>query len=123
MPAFGTLEQPAFEGDINKFCSHLLTGKPLPGLSKRFWNNDVSAHMIIAATRDFEGRLGPWVVFAPLYDKAFENTVIGQGGAYFHVRDNGPLGYGMVRNSLPTSSAAESCLSGLCRKNSCRTSA
>lgn len=96
VPAFGTLEQPAFEGDINKFCSHLLTGKPLPGLSKRFWNNDVSAHMIIAATRDFEGRLGPWVVFAPLYDKAFENTVIGQGGAYFHVRDNGPLGYGMV---------------------------
>lgn len=57
--------------------------------------------MIIAATRNFEGKLGPWVVFAPLFDKAFENTVIGQGGAYFRVKDNGPLGYGIVdeRNS------------------------
>ncbi|MEE3453572.1 McrB family protein [Dialister sp.] len=101
VPAFGTVDQPAFDGDINKFCSHLILGKPLPGLSKKYWNNDVPAKMIIAATRNFEGRLGPWVVFAPLYDKAFDHAVIGQGGAYFRVRDGGPLGYGIVdeRNS------------------------
>ena len=96
IPAFGTVDQPPFSGDINKFCSHILTGKPLPGLSKKYWNNDVQPRVIVAATKNFEGKLGPWVVFAPLYDDAFDSTVIGEGGAYFHVKNNGPLGYGVV---------------------------
>ena len=96
VPAFGTVDQPPFGGDINKFCYHILSGKPLPGLSKKYWNNDVQPRMIVCASRDFEGKLGPWVVFAPLYDDAFDSTVIGEGGAYFHVRDRGPLGYGTV---------------------------
>ena len=96
IPAFGTVDQPPFSGDINKFCSHILTGNPLPGLSKKYWNNDVQPRVIVAATKNFEGKLGPWVVFAPLYDDAFDSTVIGEGGAYFHVKNNGPLGYGVV---------------------------
>ncbi|MGN0954871.1 McrB family protein [Dialister sp.] len=96
IPAFGTVDQPPFSGDINKFCSHILNGKPLPGLSKKYWNNDIQPRVIMAATRNFEGKIGPWVVFAPLYDDAFDSTVIGEGGAYFHVKNNGPLGYGVV---------------------------
>lgn len=96
VPAFGTLEQPVYEGDINKFCHHILSGKPLPGLSKRYWNNDVEPRVIVAATKNFEGKLGPWVVFAPLYEDAFDSTVISEGGAYFRVRNQGPLGYSTV---------------------------
>ena len=40
VPAFGRQGEPAMEGDINKFCRHLLEGKPIPGLSKKYWNND-----------------------------------------------------------------------------------
>ena len=93
VPAFGTAKQPVFGGDINKFCHHILVGKPLPGLSKRFWNNDIAPRMIVAATKNYENKLGPWVVFAPLYDDAFNATVIGEGGAYFQVKNQGPLGY------------------------------
>ena len=96
VPAFGTLEQPVFNGDINKFCHHILSGKPLPGLSKKFWNNDIPPRLIVAATKNYENKLGPWVVFAPLYDDAFDSTVIGEGGAYFKVRGRGPLGYAVV---------------------------
>ncbi len=96
VPAFGTLEQPVFNGDINKFCHHILTGKPLPGLSKKFWNNDIPPRLIVAATKNYENKLGPWVVFAPLYDDVFDSTVIGEGGAYFKVRGRGPLGYAVV---------------------------
>ena len=98
VPAFGTLEQPVYEGDINKFCHHILSGKPLPGLSKRYWNNDIAPRVIVAATKDYEGKLGPWVVFAPLYEDAFDSTVISEGGAYFRVRNQGPLGYCTVDN-------------------------
>ena len=96
VPAFGNLEQPVFNGDINKFCYHILTGKPLPGLSKKYWNNDIPPRLIVAATKNYENKLGPWVVFAPMYDDAFDSTVIGEGGAYFKVRNRGALGYAMV---------------------------
>lgn len=102
VPAFGTVDQPIFSGDINKFCWHILSGKPLPGLPKKYWNNDVQPQVIVAATsKAFENKLGPWVVFAPLFDETFDSSVIGEGGAYFRVRDHGPLGYGTVdmRNS------------------------
>lgn len=58
VPAFGTEEAPVFDGDINKFCHHLLTDRPLPGLSKRYWNNDVSPRLIVAATRNYENKIG-----------------------------------------------------------------
>lgn len=96
VPAFGTEETPVFDGDINKFCHHLLTDRPLPGLSKRYWNNDVSPRLIVAATRNYENKIGPWVVFAPLYDEAFDPRVIGEGGAYFRVKNRGQLGYAVV---------------------------
>lgn len=96
VPAFGTEEAPVFDGDINKFCHHLLTDRPLPGLSKRYWNNDVSPRLIVAATRNYENKIGPWVVFAPLYDEAFDSRVIGEGGAYFRVKNRGQLGYAVV---------------------------
>lgn len=99
IPVFGTLEQPPFSGDINKFCQHMLTGKPLPGLSKKFWNNDIRPKVIVAATRNFEGKLGPWVLFAPMGNGEFNSTVIGEGGAYFSVKDHGQLGYATLESS------------------------
>ena len=99
IPVFGTLEQPPFSGDINKFCQHMLTGKPLPGLSKKFWNNDIRPKVIVAATRNFEGKLGPWILFAPMGNGEFNSTVIGEGGAYFSVKDHGQLGYATLESS------------------------
>lgn len=97
VPAFGTVSQPIFSGDINKFCYHILSGKPLPGLPKKYWNNDVQPRVLVAATsRTFEDKLGPWVVFAPLFDETFDSSVIGEGGAYFRVKNQGSLGYGTV---------------------------
>lgn len=52
--------------------------------------------LVAATSRAFEDKLGPWVVFAPLFDETFDSSVIGEGGAYFRVRNRGPLGYGTV---------------------------
>lgn len=58
VPAFGTIDQPVFGGDINKFCHHIMSGKPLPGLSKRNWNNDVRPQLVVAATKISRGSWG-----------------------------------------------------------------
>ena len=47
VPAFGRQGEPAMEGDINKFCRHLLEGKPIPGLSKKYWNNDFTPYFFL----------------------------------------------------------------------------
>lgn len=93
VPAFGRQGEPAMEGDINKFCRHLLEGKPMPGLSKKYWNNDFTPYFIAAAAERHDGKLGDFVLFAPLDGDAFEETVIDEGGAYFH---GGRLGYKVI---------------------------
>lgn len=101
VPAFGTGENPIFGGDINKFCHHILSGKPLPGLSKKYWNNETAPKLIVAAAQNLEGKVGSWLVFAPLFDSAFDAMVIREGGAYFRTKNGSPLGYGKIdlRNS------------------------
>lgn len=62
VPAFGRQGEPAMEGDINKFCRHLLEGKPIPGLSKKYWNNDFTPYFIAAAAERYDGKLGDFVL-------------------------------------------------------------
>ncbi len=101
VPAFGTVEAPVFDGDINKFCRHLLQAKPIPGMSKRYWNNEWVCPLVVAATENFENKIGPWVVFAPMHSDAFDPHVVGEGGAYFRPKAQDILGYALVdgRNS------------------------
>lgn len=93
IPAFGRIGDPAFEGDINKFCRHILGGKPIPGLSKKYWNNNFTPYFIVAAAERYDGKLGDFVLFAPLDREAFSEMVIGEGGAYFQ---GGRLGYKVI---------------------------
>ncbi len=101
IPAFGNLDAPAFDGDINKFCRHLLQDKPIPGMSKRYWNNEWPCPVVVAATENFENKIGPWVVFAPMGSDAFDSRVVGEGGAYFRPISEDTLGFALVdsRNS------------------------
>lgn len=93
MPAFGTPQEPVFNGNINKFCYHMTEGKPLPGFSKKYWDNEMEPEFVIAAMKNYEGKIGPYVIFAPLYNDVFNSEVIGEGGAYFTTKRNSTLGY------------------------------
>ena len=101
VPAFGSPDAPVFDGDINKFCRHLLQEKPIPGMAKRYWNNDYYCPLVVAATENFENKIGPWVVFAPMSMEMFDPRVVGEGGAYFRLKGHDRLGYSLVdsRNS------------------------
>ncbi len=96
VPAFGTLDAPVFDGDINKFCRHLLQNKPIPGMSKRYWNNECPCPVVVAATENFENKIGPWVVFAPMGSDAFDSRVVGEGGAYFRPITEDTLGFSLL---------------------------
>lgn len=96
VPAFGTLDAPVFDGDINKFCRHLLQNKPIPGMSKRYWNNECPCPVVVAATENFENKIGPWVVFAPMGTDAFDSRVVGEGGAYFRPITEDTLGFSLL---------------------------
>lgn len=104
IPVFGNPETPVFGGDLNKFCRHMLEGKPLPGLSKKYWNNDIPCRLLVAATQNLEGKVGQWILFAPLREDEFEGDVIAEGGAYFRPGD-GALGYAKLDMKDPAISA------------------
>lgn len=93
IPVFGTVDAPIFSGNINKFCHHMLEGKPLPGLSKKYWDNEMDVEFVIATMKNYEGKIGPYIIFAPLYNDVFDSKVIGEGGAYFKSKRNTTLGY------------------------------
>ncbi len=99
VPAFGRMGEPAFGGDINKFCRHILGGKPIPGLSKRFWNNSFIPHFVVAATENYDGKLGDFILFAPMEGDFFDHEVIGEGGAYFKTGGHSRLGYKVIHAS------------------------
>ena len=96
LPAFGKNGQSVFNGDINKFCRHILTGKPIPGLSKKYWNNVWAPFFVAAGTDSYDGKLGEYIIFAPMEADSFDHGVIGEGGAYFHLRDGDRLGYKVI---------------------------
>lgn len=96
IPVFGTAANPVFDGDINKFAYHILTGKPLPGLSKKSWNDKILPEAVIAAAKSDAGRIC-YVAFSPMDGKRFAPMVIDEGGAYFHLPAGASLGYTVIR--------------------------
>lgn len=104
IPVFGNPETPVFGGDLNKFCRHMMEGKPLPGLSKKYWNNDIPCRLFVVATQNLEGKVGQWILFSPLSDDEFDGDVIAEGGAYFRVGDSA-LGYATLDMKDPSISS------------------
>lgn len=102
VPVFDTEADPAFDGDINKFCWHMMEGKPLPGLSRKYWDRNMLPPLVAAAFRQPDGsRRKLYVLFSPLHEDTFQQVVISEGGAYFGVSDRQDLGYTVVDFSAP----------------------
>lgn len=100
LPVFGTAEAPVFEGNISKFAYHILMGKPLPGLSKKTWNDGILPQMVVAAAKSDRGRLY-YIAFSPLKGEPFAPIVIDEGGVYFHLPEGDSLGYNVVATEDP----------------------
>lgn len=102
VPVFSVDDSPAFDGDINKFCYHIAEGKPLPGLSKKYWDLNRLPPMVIASYKDPAGsRKKLYAVFAPLREDTFQKVAIGEGGAYFECAGKNDLGYALVDMASP----------------------
>ena len=94
VPVFSLEDSPAFEGDVNKFCSQLMEGKQLPGLSKKYWDRRLRPYFVAASFRhpefDQEKR---YAVFAPLQGDTFRNVMLIEGGICFEGAEKSNLGY------------------------------
>lgn len=102
VPVFSVDDSPAFDGDINKFCYHIAEGKPLPGLSKKYWDLKRLPALVMASYRDPEGsRKKLYAVFSPLREDLFQKVSIGEGGAYFECAGRNDLGYALVDMTAP----------------------
>lgn len=102
VPVFDAEADPAFDGDINKFCWHLAEGKPLPGLSRRYWDRAQLPPLVLAAFRHPDaGKKKGYVLFAPLHEETFRKAEITEGGAYFELPDKRDLGYAPVDLGAP----------------------
>ncbi|MFR6110974.1 MAG: hypothetical protein ACLUIQ_05955 [Dialister invisus] len=68
--------------EISINSAAIFGGKPIPGLSKKYWNNDFTPYFIAAAAG---GTMESWATssFAPLDGDAFEETVIDEGAHIF----------------------------------------
>ena len=86
-------EDTAFDGDINRLCRYLVEGKPLPGLSRKYWDPNQLPPFVIAAFRAGEARKKQYVLFASLTEPAFRQAVISEGGAYFAAAGPKDLGW------------------------------
>lgn len=96
VPVFGDEKNPVFNGDIHKFCMHVLSGKPLPGLSKKHWVSQVEPPFVIAHTGNYDNH-GKYrfLYLTPAHNKTFKEAHIGEGGAYFDT-GNHELSYGFI---------------------------
>lgn len=102
VPVFAAEDGPAFDGDINKFCAQLTEGKPLPGLSKKYWDHRLLPALVAASFRDGEtGRKKLYAFFAPLREESFRNVVLSEGGAYFECAGKDDLGYAIEDMESP----------------------
>lgn len=101
IPVFGTADKPVFEGDVNKFASHILLGKPLPGLSKKSWNDRILPEAVIATAKSDSGKIY-YVALAPMDGASFAPMVIDEGGAYFHLPAGASLGFNVIDTSDET---------------------
>ena len=96
VPVFGDEKNPVINGDIHKFCMHVLSGKPLPGLSKKHWVSQVEPPFVIAHTGNYDNH-GKYrfLYLTPAHNKTFKEAHIGEGGAYFDI-GNHELSYGFI---------------------------
>ena len=96
VPVFGDEKNPVFNGDIHKFCMHVLSGKPLPGLSKKHWVSQVEPPFVIAHTGNYDNHGKYRFLYLTLaHNKTFKEAHIGEGGAYFDI-GNHELSYGFI---------------------------
>lgn len=102
VPVFTVDEGTVFDGDVNRFCFHLAEGKPLPGLSKKYWDKTMTPPLVIAAfkPRD-ESRRRMYALFAPQHADLFQSAGISEGGAYFDAGGRGNLAYSLTDLSSP----------------------
>lgn len=102
VPVFSVDDDPAFDGDVNKFCMHMAEGKPLPGLSKKYWDKNMLPPLVAASFRHPDAsRKKMYVLFSPLHEDHFQNVVISEGGAYFETAGRGYLGFAVVDLAAP----------------------
>lgn len=102
VPVFSVDDDPAFDGDVNKFCLHMAEGKPLPGLSKKYWDKNMMPPLVAASFRHPDAsRKKMYVLFSPLHEDHFQNVVISEGGAYFETAGRGDLGFSVVDLAAP----------------------
>lgn len=102
VPVFSVDDDPAFDGDVNKFCMHMAEGKPLPGLSKKYWDKNMLPPLVAASFRHPDAsRKKMYVLFSPLHEDHFQNVVISEGGAYFETAGRGDLGFAVVDLAAP----------------------
>lgn len=100
VPVFDVDGDPAFDGDLNKFCWHMMEGKPLPGLSRKYWDRNQRPVFVAASFRQPDSRRKQFVFFSPMQEDTFQNVVISEGGAYFGA-DHQDLGWRVVDLSAP----------------------
>lgn len=102
IPVFGAEDDPTFDGDINKFCLHMAEGKPMPGLSRKYWNRSQRTPLVAASFRHPDAaKKRMYALFAPLHADTFQNVDIGEGGAYFETEGRGGLGYVILDMTAP----------------------
>ena len=88
------------DGDLNKFCWHMMEGKPLPGLSRKYWDRNQRPVFVAASFRQPDSRRKQFVFFSPMQEDTFQNVVISEGGAYFGA-DHQDLGWRVVDLNEP----------------------
>lgn len=96
IPVFGDENNQVFGGDVNQFCYHILHNKPLPGLSKKFWDFDQNPPFIVMDTGIKKGTPSRYMFFSPVSSsRRFDEVSVGEGGAYFKLKSS-PLSYGWI---------------------------
>ena len=100
VPVFDADGDPAFDGDLNKFCWLIAEGKPLPGLSRKYWDRNQLPPFVAAAFRTPDSKRKQYVFFSPLSEDTFRQVIISEGGAYFGT-DRRELGWRVVDLSAP----------------------
>ncbi len=83
VPIFNLRESLILAGDINRFVQFLAEGKPLPGLSKRYWNQKQYTPMVAARYRDAADGEEKMLLCMPTEKDGFDATELSEGGAYF----------------------------------------
>ncbi len=100
VPIFDLRESPILAGDVNRFVQFLAEGKPLPGLSKKYWNQKQYTPMVAARYRDAADGEETMMLCMPTEKDGFDATELTEGGAYFAT--TGALSYAYLKKGGET---------------------